>query len=430
MEYNNILALFNVLLYSLTFLIYQFRTKYFGAFSILLLTYLFTALMGYFYINNPLSEYQNIKIFPFLYLYAMLMLACYPLFKVGEHNIILIKPPNNKLFNSFCWIMILAKTIHFLMIFHNLKTNFYGILFEPTTIFEQYSEGVSRSSTEGYRNFNLFAIFSNLFSTISILILMYYLTFQRKNIWLLIGLVFSAILNPIEALAQAQRGGVVISLLLFIFAYFFFKKFYSVKIQKIIKPLLIFIFLILSIPLAIITITRFSDREGDNFLLFSIQNYSGQSFINFNNYALDAGGDRDGTRTATLITTIISGGSAPRNYLERLSKYKNIKLDETKFSTFVGDFVLDFGPALTIFIFFLATVFFRHHLRIKNEISFHQTILWFLLINICAGLFLYTFADWGGNLQFIALISFYLIFRIKLRDNSQINQKYDEKLLN
>ena len=74
-SYSNIFLLTNTLIWFLTFIIYQKRQKYFGAGSFLLFFYFSIAIVGFHLFNLPIGKdwFKEIRMFPFLYLYLMLI---------------------------------------------------------------------------------------------------------------------------------------------------------------------------------------------------------------------------------------------------------------------------------------------------------------------------------------------------------------------
>ena len=112
--------------------------------------------------------------------------------------------------------------------------------------------------------------------------------------------------------------------------------------------------IVISLPIVAILVSRFDNLVG------SIGGFSrwyvGQGSLYFNNFALDAGGTRNGDRTFNLVKRIIDSDT-PKNYVERREKYHNLNVDDDIFTTFVGDFVIDFGPYLAVVMFFLCSIF-------------------------------------------------------------------------
>ena len=77
---SNLFLLINILLWLITFLFYQFRKRYFGVGSFLLLFYLSIAIVGFHLFNDPLSVdyFKKISFFPIVYLYSMMIIATLP----------------------------------------------------------------------------------------------------------------------------------------------------------------------------------------------------------------------------------------------------------------------------------------------------------------------------------------------------------------
>ena len=140
--------------------------------------------------------------------------------------------------------------------------------------------------------------------------------------------------------------------------------------------------------------------------LASVYGYIGQQNLYFNKYGLDNGGIRYGDRTFPLFKQLLGFENVPKSFWERREKYHNLKINDEKFISFVGDFTLDFGPYIAPIIFVLLTLFVLRRTKIRNgEVAFHQLILLHLVMCICVqgGLKLYSFAD-TGNLQILSLI--------------------------
>ncbi len=105
----------------------------------------------------------------------------------------------------------------------------------------------------------------------------------------------------------------------------------------------------------------------------------------------------------------------PKNFVERRAKYPNLRINDGVFSTFVGDFTIDFGPVIGSLILLFFTVFVLIKTKIRDGIiRFHQLILLHFVMNVCVigGLKLYPFSDVGGNLQLIVYFIAYILFRL------------------
>lgn len=258
---------------------------------------------------------------------------------------------------------------------------------------------------------NLSAIISNCFSNLGILLLFYYLTLNKQNKFLVLGLLLSCITLMLGNIAISQRGPVVDILLNLVITYYAFRKFLSDKVKLSVKWIGGSVLILVLVAILALTIGRFQNwGKGP---LASVYGYIGQQNLYFNKYGLDNGGIRYGDRTFPLFKQLLGFENVPKSFWERREKYHNLKINDEKFISFVGDFTLDFGPYIAPIIFVLLTLFVLRRTKIRNgEVAFHQLILLHLVMCICVqgGLKLYSFAD-TGNLQIILYLVLYYIFR-------------------
>jgi len=111
------------------------------------------------------------------------------------------------------------------------------------------------------------------------------------------------------------------------------------------------------------------------------------------------------------------------DYAHRMEKYQELKLNEGLFSTFVGDFVVDFGPILAFIIIVIMSIIFSRMIAHKGRVvPMHKLIPAYILgyIILC-GWHLYPFADFGGNLSlFIGFLLYFYFKRIYIKQNEII----------
>lgn len=417
-SYSNIFIFINILLWLFTFIFYQNRRKYFGAGSLLLLFYLSIAVIGLILFNHPytVGDYKDIKLFPFLYLYAMLIIASLPVLKFKEREITHIQQPSNRALNVIYFIVIIASLLQLGTIVTDFSSGLSRMLLDNSVGSELYGEMISNYDKAGDRQIkNLPAIISNLTYNICILLLFYNLTRERKNKYIILGLSISVLLFILSSIAVGGRGGAVNTIFTVFITYILLRNLMSDKIRKKVRHIGIIIVSLIAIPVILITISRFGGEEDDNdYIFYSMQWYYGQAFLNFNNYGLDANGIRNGDRTASLFKQII-WDDTPKNYLERREKYSYMEMDESVFYTFVGDFTLDYGPYISFLIFAGFCMLITSKLKIDNQtILFHQLVLLYLVVCICmqGAMSLFPFADMGGNLTLITFILVYFWFKI------------------
>ena len=209
---------------------------------------------------------------------------------------------------------------------------------------------------------------------------------------------------------HGQRGGVIAAISTAIVGYMLFRRYIAKKINRAIQIAGLSAILLTSLPIAAITVSRFGNMGGG--IAGFLNWYVGQGSLYFNNFALDAGGTRNGDRTLNLAKRVIDPDT-PVNYTERRDLYHNLSIDDDIFSTFVGDFVIDFGPisAVLIFIVFNGVIIYLIRPR-DGTIKLHQLLLAYFTMCICmqGGMTLFSYAD-SGNLRIVCILLLYVYLR-------------------
>lgn len=308
-------------------------------------------------------------------------------------------------------MLIICALIQLPEILQNLNSGLVQLILDTDAGKEAYNDAMENVSGSGKSIGNLPAIIFNAFSDIGVFLFFYYLRHPRTNKWILSGLSICLIITVLRPIMHGQRGPVVAAVLTAIMCYFLFERFYSRRLTHMIRMSGIIAILAVSIPIGAITFSRFGSRvQGVGGY---ISWYVGQGSLYFNNYALDDGGIRYGDRTANLFKRII-WSDTPANYAERRDKYGNLKIDDELFTTFVGDFCIDYGPfiAFLIFIFFNAWVLRNISTR-DGTIKFHQLYLVYftLCISIQGGMTLFAYSD-TANLRIVTFMLLYAYLRI------------------
>ena len=99
--------------------------------------------------------------------------------------------------------------------------------------------------------------------------------------------------------------------------------------------------------------------------------------------------------------------------MERRDKFRQLKSNDDIFTTFVGDFALDFGPVGAFVLFVVFNKIVVHQTRPRDgTIKLHQLLLVYFALSISmqGGMSLYNFAD-GGNLQIVMIFLVYFYLR-------------------
>jgi oligosaccharide repeat unit polymerase len=340
----------------------------------------------------------------------MLMMALSP--AISNH----FNPPSNlcysntKILEIVGVIIIIASISLIPDIISNFSEGFIKLFTDTEAGKDAYEDTISETSDKGGGISNIAAIIYNASSTLSYFIFFFFVSAKHKNWYMIIGLTTTIIIGFLVPIMQGLRGGVIISILTLILAYMLFKPFLSIRLKRIVQILGISAVIAVMIPIVAITMSRFGkEKAGVESIMYW---YIGQENLYFNNYGLDNGGIRYGDRTFNLFKRVVDSGTS-KNYVERREKFHHLKSNDEVFTTFVGDFTLDFGPigAFVIFVVFNVMVVYltRPH---DGTIKLHQLLLLYFALCICmqGGMSLYNFAD-GGNLQIVLFIIVYFYLR-------------------
>ena len=343
----------------------------------------------------------------------MLMIALSPAIYVHFHPTNKIENPNSRIPHLVSIIIIIASFLLLPDILSNFADGFVKLFTDVDAGKDAYSEQIEEVQAGGGAGIsNLTAIIYNSLMDFPAFMTFYFLTKEKKNVWLISGLFFAVLVGLLLPIMRGQRGGVVMCTLTLFLAYMMYRNYLSAKVNKFVKLVGIILVITVSLPIAAITISRFgSDNVGPGVGGY-INWYVGQGNLYFNNYAFDNGGIRYGDRTINLFKRIISPDT-PQNYDERRWKYRNLNIDDNLFTTFVGDFVIDFGPILATVIFIVFSYFVLVNIRTRGDtIKLHQLVLLYFSMCICmqGGMTLFSFSD-TSNLRIITIGLFYSYLR-------------------
>lgn len=416
MDLSNIWLIGYVIAWLITFIIYQKKVKHFGAGSFIMTCLIVYAISSYLLYNNEyyriLYSFKPIHLIPFVYLYLMLMLAFMPINRFEKQKIETIQRPSNFALYAIILLFIFSSIIRLVNEIPNVMDGLFRIMLDSSGGSDIYNELRADYDTKGDGLIvSLPAIISNVLGDISVLLLFYYMTLPDEKKIITIGLFIGFISTVISFIAESQRGPVMGRALTLLVTYFAMRRFIPPKRNKLISKILLVLVVLISIPMVAISISRFSMRDGGG-TLGSLNEYSGQANLYFNNYAFDDNGIRYGDRTFPVFKRLLGFENVPKNFVERRAKYPRLYINDEYFIGFVGDFCLDFGPIFAFIIFLFFTVYVLNSTKSRNgTIKFHQLLLLHFVMCIFAqgSMKLYAYSDMG-NLNVIALFMAYFYF--------------------
>lgn len=408
MTYDITLASLYLAVWIITLIWYQAKRNIWDAGSTIISSYILYAVFAVITLFDEFfsGSFEPLSLFPYIYLYGMLILALLPCYKIHRNVITNIEPSSSR---TVLWVAVLIVIVSICLIpdiISNFGKGVVGLLTDADAGKEAYMEQSKEQEDAGTGISNIPSVIYNSLQDIAIFLFFYFLTQPKKHksLTMLLGLSFAiSIITPIM---RGQRGGTILSLCTAIGAYMMFRQFLSHSINRVVKYIGLTVFLLISIPIAAITLSRFGDRSQG--VMSYLYWYIGQGSLYFNNYGLDAGGVRYGERTCNLFLRLINPDTS-KNYLERREKFHNLNIDDHLFTTFVGDFTIDFGPIIAFVIFVAFNFWVIKNVNPKDGIiKFHELFLVYFTMCICmqGGMALFSFSD-TANLRIIAIMLFY-----------------------
>ncbi len=407
--YDNILTIFYLLAWVFTLIWYQRKERTFDAGSAIIISYVCYAFFSLLSLNDELfsDSYEPLTLFPFIYLYGMLMLSLLPAIYHHLHPTDTISPPQTRIIYIICIISIICSIGLIGDLSGNVQQGLFKIVTDSDAGNDAYKEQAKEAADNARGGIeNLLSVIYNSISDIIIFVFFYLLTTYQKN-KIMVGLMlFCVTIGMVSPVMHGQRTGIMMTVFSMIVGYMVFKRYLSATVNRIAKIIGICFLSVVSIPLIAITFSRFASRAAG--VMGYLTWYIGQANLYFNNYALDAGGTRNGDRVINLFKRLIDSDT-PSNYVERREMYKNLAIDDHLFTTFVGDFCIDFGPLLAVIIFLVFYLWVLSRIQTENKtILLHQLYLLYftMCISMQGGMYLFAYAD-TANLKIITAMLFY-----------------------
>ena len=359
---------------------------------------------------NYQTEFQGLTLFPFIYLFTLITISLIPVIKYDNGNNNRLIAPSMQFIKLFLISYVIISLVVLPSSFMNIREGIVLLLTDDTAGAALYGEAhgkkLSYSAFYGFCSaihncfFEVFVFFSFIYFCLK--------NSSKKLLWVVIVIIVLELLAP---LASGLRTNTTMVFFTLINASVLFFPFLQESIRKVVKRMAIVLCIIVAVPFVLLTLSRFGNS--DTGATGAVINYAGQAPLMFNLYCLDAGGMREGNRTCNTFKSMLGFSDVPNGVMETRMKYSNMPIDDGYFTTYVGDFVLDFGPYYAAILFIIISNIFAYITKRKrNHISCHQ-----LLIVYCAGcislqgsmyLFNYSFK---GNYTIIAWVITYFLFR-------------------
>lgn len=409
------IILYCIVWFCVTFFSFK-KMRKLNSYTIIILSYTAYASISIFCYELLIDRFSDITLFPFIYLFFMLMVALKPVKQFENSNVQCCKCIHIKLVYAIFFLFLISSII----VLPNALSN----LSEGITVMFASEDGAAELYKEMHENGQLGAnakggilglckIVRYLLFEITVFLFFYYLSLPgKKNKFLIIFLVFCFLIDVIISLADGNRTASTMSMFTILITTLIFYRFMNKDLRLIVRRIgLIFISVFLFFTLAV-TIGRSTMREGG--AIEGMTEYLGQANLYFNEYALKQDGLRNGDRTCNYFKNILGFDNVPKSIMQVRYKYPYLKLNDHNFSTFVGDFVIDFGPIVTVILFVVFSfIFCRITKSRQGIIRLDQLLIIQLAADICmhGGMYLFYYS-FSGNYIILMYVLCAILFRL------------------
>ena len=232
----------------------------------------------------------------------------------------------------------------------------------------------------------------------------------KRNIYKAYLLLISSLSFVVYVLAYAGRDGIVYWLMSYVFCFLLFRNFLAVHELKSIKRFFVLVFLILMIPFVMISVSRFSNIPGGTVLL--IIKYAGQQLRNFSDHYQIEVPLQYGKHSFPIIydfLKVVDFDISSKFDKDIFHSYFLVKdIEPWVFTTFVGNFMYDFGKYWTLL--FLCTMSLATRKLLKNVTR--TGVLEFS--NLLIFILLYQVVYWGVFYFRLYVANYYILFIVIL----------------
>lgn len=417
------MSLFYIIMYFIAWCLVFFtsfkKMRNLNTYNVIILSYAIYAFISIFCYTWFSSEFNNITFFPFIYLFLMLMIALQPVKQYEESDIRICKGNNMKIIYAVFFLFIITSIVVLPSALSKLNQGITVMLASDdgaADLYREMHENVVIGANSKGGIVGLCKIIRYLFFEITVFSFFYYLTFsEKKNVVLVCFLLFCFLIDAIISLADGNRTASTMSMFTMFITILLFYRFMTKKLKTIIRKIGIVFIGIFCFFTLVVTIGRSTTRDGG--AIEGMTEYLGQANLYFNEYALTQDGLRNGDRTCNYFKNMLGFDNVPKSIKQVRYKYPNLKLNDHNFSTFVGDFVIDFGPIVTAILFIIfSLIFCRITKSRQGVIRLDQLLFIQLTADICmhGGMYLFYYS-FSGNY----IIIMYILFAIVLRLNSR-----------
>lgn len=353
---------------------------------------------------------RDVTLLPLIYLFGMIFITSLPITTLKENKIKYITIPGEPYNTYLCGFFGLFSVLAVLQMLPQLQEGFNTLLLDSDAITDLYYESTeARMSKRFSSGFSIIGVISNLSGLLGPLLFYTYLLQKRRNKFVLILVSTTIVQGIFIGISTASRAKIISSIFSVTLLYFFFKPYLEDSIKKTLKKVFLIGSVIIVLLLSVITLARVVTNNKT--VSIYVERYLGEGNLVFDNYCMSANGTRDGYYTAPLFLRLL--GNKTLTETEKRMKFQHLGVDNSRFYTYVGDYVLDYGPYVAFVIFVLIAVFGGLGLRYNNGLSYGQVVLLYMLFKFCSAYYQAAFTGTGGNIEFLFELSLSFIYYSK-----------------
>lgn len=255
-EWSYIVGGINAVLWILVFAYFYFARSRWGLTHTILLLYSSIAVLSFhLFIYYPFADqmFEEITLFPYIYLFIMLMLPLYPIIKLESRPIYSIRKPRKSLFYIVCMILIILSFYHVDEIFQNITNGIFMLFVDSDAGLLAYQKGAAKfttdmSSGDLNKEVDYLSVLANLSRTIIPVFWLYYISLEERNKYLFALLTICVLLSPLNSIASGSRYTLVVFMVETTVVFVFVKKILMQKKKIIIKRISYVVLVVLIVP--------------------------------------------------------------------------------------------------------------------------------------------------------------------------------------
>lgn len=418
--WSNLLLFVYTILWLLLYKKQRGRGKSVKPVSVILLSYAVYSICSIVIYNTHMyipgvTSYNGLRLLPFIYLFISLIAFLYPAIVYEKLGVSYVQKPSCNLVSIVLITYVVCRLILIPQMINMTKEGMV-LLFASEDggayLYEFREDYMDQYENKGGIIVSMAGVYTSFLSDIFYFLFFYYLTLNNKRKWLVILAIFAIVLDIISPFGYGNRTDPVMVLFAVIMAATLFFGGYNSKLKKTIKIAAIIGAIIVAVPMAILSMSRFMSESSDTILTGTV-GYVGQGNLNFNQLVWDTQDTRHGDRIMNLYKGIL-GFKTTNGVIGTRDKYSQMKIGDELFSTYVGDMVLDFGKFGTAIIILVSVLLFLALTKPRDHtILFHQLLLLYFILCVAmkGGFYLFPYA-YGRAAVFISYIFFYVLFSI------------------